>query len=477
MIADEAALDPKNSTFNLKLRETELTKSKLCDEVLKFLGKIGGLNHMIISSDFRNNKMESELGKDLAMEAKKENKYGRMIAWDQENVLTFPLPLSSKKIDISLSKILPRVLSLVTTSTDRKTKLRACELLHSILVYMIGRSAERYKEKESKSYKNLYEHIFPAIFQIASDVEDISTKIFNTLCLQIVRWFANSKDYENPEIATLLDTLINCVSVRDNSNLREFAAVCIGEFVKWTIKQASKEQLRENPGNIKSVIRRIQNNASHPDPYNRYGAILAIKQAIIHIREEDSLVEKYTLELTQTAMNIIKMSHHSTKVTEEMAENMSNLLRKLQDVIIRKWELLERDDPKRGAFPKVHNFIDWVFDQMISYEKLYASKATFLWEALVDAIIKRGSNPTIVVTKAGGRKSQPDNAMQIEIKTHREWIQQKLQKEMTIFKGLHALDFSKKKRGDEETSEKVSLLIKNYQLLDSQLNVIKAFLC
>ncbi len=79
---------------------------------------------------------------------------------------------------------------------------------------------------------------------------------------------------------------------------------------------------------------------------------------------------------------------------------MSTLLRKLQDVIIKKWDLLEKEDPKRGAFPKVvHNFIDWVFDQMISHEKLYSSKAVYLWEALVDNIIKKGSNPTITVTK------------------------------------------------------------------------------
>lgn len=461
LLADEATTDSKPNSFTLKLRETNITKTTVCDAVLNFLGRIGGLNHMIISSDFRNTSVEAELGREFVNGGKQDSKYEKLIAWDHENQLTFPLPLFSKKIDVNVSKILPRVISLVTSSTDRKTKLTACELLHTVVVYMIGQTANRSKKDKHSGpdFNNLYEHIFPAIFQIAADVEDVSTKIFNTLCLQVVRWFSNSKEYEHTETATLLDTLINCVSVRDNSNLREFAAICIGEFVKWTIKQLTKKELTENYGNIKSVIRRIQNNANHPDIYNRYGAILAMKQSIVYLREEDFLVEKYALELMQTTLTIVKMSHHSTKVTEEMTENMYNVLKKLQDVIIRRWELLEDDNKKRGgSLGNVYDFVDWLFEQILSFETLFANKSAHLWENLVDAMIKKTSSS----------KSKKHLA----VKSHKDWILKKMDRTKIIFKNLHhELDFTKKKQGDEETSERVSLLIKNYQLLDAQLNV------
>jgi len=41
---------------------------------------------------------------------------------------------------------------------------------------------------------------------------------------------------ESPEVATLLDCLLDATASKDNTNLRDFSASCFGEFVKYTIK-------------------------------------------------------------------------------------------------------------------------------------------------------------------------------------------------------------------------------------------------
>ena len=109
-------------------------------------------------------------------------------------------------------------------------------------------------------------------------------QLFNSFCFQIVRWFANSKEYESAELSCLLDTLMASICSKNNGSLREFSAVLIGEFIKWTIKQKSKEELKRNYGNFKSVIRRIESFGSHPDAFHRYGALLALKQLILYIK-------------------------------------------------------------------------------------------------------------------------------------------------------------------------------------------------
>ena len=73
---------------------------------------------------------------------------------------------------------LPRVVELATTSSDRQTKVAACELLHSLVLYSIGRSVQG-ERVQRVSLEAIYRHIFPAMLKLACDVEQV---IFYQLC-------------------------------------------------------------------------------------------------------------------------------------------------------------------------------------------------------------------------------------------------------------------------------------------------------
>ena len=70
---------------------------------------------------------------------------------------------------------LPRVVELAQYSSDRQTKVAACELLHSLVLYTLGRGAVQpgFKKKQEPMTR-LYKRIFPALLKLACDVEQVS---------------------------------------------------------------------------------------------------------------------------------------------------------------------------------------------------------------------------------------------------------------------------------------------------------------
>ena len=56
--------------------------------------------------------------------------------------------------------------------------------------------------------------------------------------MQLIHWFTNNAQYENPETIALLNCCMEAVCDA-NGSLRDFGAECLGEFVKWSIKQSS----------------------------------------------------------------------------------------------------------------------------------------------------------------------------------------------------------------------------------------------
>lgn len=69
---------------------------------------------------------------------------------------------------------LPRVVELARQSSDRQTKVAACELLHSLTLYMLGRSAQQPGEQQKRQpMDRLYRKLFPALLSLACDVEQV----------------------------------------------------------------------------------------------------------------------------------------------------------------------------------------------------------------------------------------------------------------------------------------------------------------
>ncbi len=85
----------------------------------------------------------------------------------------------------------------------------------------------------------------------------------------------------------------------------------VAEFAKWSLKQMSDKDIKENPNNIKSLIRRIESNSNHPDPFKRLSAVLCFNKIFSIIREFDPLIDRFCLEIAHSVLASLKMCHNS----------------------------------------------------------------------------------------------------------------------------------------------------------------------
>ena len=119
----------------------------------------------------------------------------QIIAWDTVQHLKFSVPFVDMKPVIYFDRFLNRIVYLSLSSTNRQSKVNACELLHAIVVYMIGKSVtDPVIHSGSTLYQmnKIYRRIYPALFKLACDVDHFARNLFQPLCMQMIHWFTGN---------------------------------------------------------------------------------------------------------------------------------------------------------------------------------------------------------------------------------------------------------------------------------------------
>lgn len=73
----------------------------------------------------------------------------------------------------------------------------------------------------------------------------------------------------------------------------------------------SEVEIRDNPSNIKSLLRRIESNANHPDPFKRLSAVLCFSKIVMVVKDFDPLIDRFLLEIARCVLSSLKMCHNS----------------------------------------------------------------------------------------------------------------------------------------------------------------------
>lgn len=60
---------------------------------------------------------------------------------------------------------------------------------------------------------------------------------------------------------------------------------CLAEFLKWSIKQATKRQMANDPVNVGALVKRLTMLGRHPRAYLRLGGALAFNHLYTTFRE------------------------------------------------------------------------------------------------------------------------------------------------------------------------------------------------
>uniref|UniRef100_A0A4W5N3K6 DNA-dependent protein kinase catalytic subunit n=1 Tax=Hucho hucho TaxID=62062 RepID=A0A4W5N3K6_9TELE len=322
--------------------------------VVRLLGHLGG-----------------KLNRNLVTATSAEEMMKKFVAWDSEKRLSFAVPFADMKPVIYLDPFLPRVTELALSTSDRQTKVAACELLHSLVVYMVGKGSQMVEGKKgSLPMYNLHKRLFPVLLRLACDVDQVTRQLFEPLVMQLIHWFTNNKKFESQDTVAVLEAIMDGVIDPVDSTLRDFCGRCIHEFIKWSIKQTTPKQQEKSPANIKSLFKRIYSLALHPNGFKRLGAALAFNSIYRLFREENSLVEQFVFEALVVFVESLALAHSDERSLGTLQQCVS-AIDHLKRIIKYKASNLNQQNVKRRiprGFPPdekvcLSNVVMWLLEQ------------------------------------------------------------------------------------------------------------------
>lgn len=324
-------------------------KKTIAFRVVKFLGSLGGNCHYLVSTH------NTELH----------------LAWDSQPRLQMKIRFNLKYLEIDFDKILPRVIHLAEKSNDKKTKIISCELLHALILCMLGK-----RTQVDYNFAKIYNNVFPVVYKLATDVELIVRQMFEPLSKQLVRWFARSFDYENPETMALLDALVDSVCNQSNNMQRVLASECIGEFCRDVIMYNSN-----SIANFKSAFRRVQALSNHPQSEKRRGAIMCLKKILSPLSLNEILIDRFLLEFAHVTFVTTRLTHYD-KSSEETIEYCKSTLNDLKALLESRFSVFCVSNDKRTYHKDLFSLLEWLWEQCKRPERVARKYAQDYWKTL-----------------------------------------------------------------------------------------------
>ncbi|XP_044101563.1 DNA-dependent protein kinase catalytic subunit isoform X3 [Neovison vison] len=283
-------------TKNISSNETR-SLEEIRIRVVQMLGFLGG-----------------QINKNLLTVASSDEMMKKCVTWDREKRLSFAVPFIEMKPVIYLDVFLPRVTELALSASNRQTKVAACELLHSMVMFMLGKATQMPEGGQGfPPMYQLYKRTFPVLLRLACDVDQVTRQLYEPLVMQLIHWFTSNKKFESQDTVALLETILDGIVDPVDSTLRDFCGRCIREFLKWSIKQTTPQQQEKSPVNTKSLFKRLYSFALHPNAFKRLGASLAFNNIYRDFREEESLVEQFVFEALVTYLESLAIAHADEK--------------------------------------------------------------------------------------------------------------------------------------------------------------------
>ncbi|CAL7934054.1 unnamed protein product [Xylocopa violacea] len=267
--------------------------------------------------------------------------------WDKKDLLEYSLMLPDTnlcQVDIKFDKMLPRLILLAQNSGDRRTKINACEVLHSITALVLGKTSQRLAFNPDQ-FVPIYMVLCPALLNLGCDYDETTRKMFQPLMLQLTHWLSSKFMLKSSASMHFIDTLFKGLSNESNSSLREFSGMCLAEFTKWSIKQSADDgELSQT--NIYEVIHKMTNFALHPSASKRIAAATAFNHLYKILRENTNIVSVYWLEILYSFVRSLDGCNDRSIITA---------LDHVERVVIAKKDLLNKRNSHRKATFEIEN--------------------------------------------------------------------------------------------------------------------------
>ncbi|XP_058447904.1 DNA-dependent protein kinase catalytic subunit-like isoform X2 [Malaya genurostris] len=310
-----------------------------------------------------------------------------LVLWDLDSNCNISLqllaPVGIRPV-IRLDTIIARVCTLAISSSDRKTKMASCELLHALILYIIG---IQHHDRMTKLWSELCNHML----QLCTDPDIAVCQMFEPLIFQLIHYLTQPSKISLKGTEVLANCLMNSISHPTDTSIRDLAARCIREFLLWTIKQTLPGQQTALASiNLKVILEKLRTYCLDSNPNRRQGAALAFNNIYRVLREEETHIERNWFALFFAfSVNFIMTEDFDSSTTnlEQVSATIDHLVRVL---IIRK-DLFNRASavrivPKEFRGGLLKDLVVWLLKQCSSKETSYRHKCMEVFPKLASAV-------------------------------------------------------------------------------------------
>ncbi|XP_055636241.1 DNA-dependent protein kinase catalytic subunit-like isoform X2 [Toxorhynchites rutilus septentrionalis] len=315
-----------------------------------------------------------------------------LVMWDLDSSCNISLQLLNRvgiRPIIKLETIIARVCTLAVSSIDRKTKVAACELLHALILYIIG---IQYQDKMTKLWTELCNHLL----QLSTDTDIAVCQMFEPLIFQIIHYLTQPSKINSKGTEVLVGCLMNAISHPTDTAIRDLASRCIREYLLWTIKQTATSSghpsgTSSSSGvNMTLILEKLRTYSLDSCSSRRKGAALAFNNIYRILREEETHIERSCFELFYVfCVNFVMTEDFDGSVAslEQVSASIDHLTRVL---IVRK-DMFNRSSENR-AVPSVlrggtlGDLVFWLFGQCSSRETSYRHKCMEIFPKLAASV-------------------------------------------------------------------------------------------
>lgn len=210
------------------------------------------------------------------------------------SVLSLELETSENPVPkIYLDDSIWKICELALTSSERSSRVAACELLHGLAVYMIGKSLD------GSHTMPLWREICRSMFLLAADKDETIRQMFEPLLKQTIHYFAKSDKILSGMTRVLIETLMTMMSCPSNSSAQHLAALMLKEFLIWMNRQCDRSQRQSSPINLVHLFHEMRKMSLETDEARRMGATMAFNSIYRIIREDEEIVDVYWIYLLE----------------------------------------------------------------------------------------------------------------------------------------------------------------------------------
>ncbi|KAJ1521117.1 hypothetical protein ONE63_002819 [Megalurothrips usitatus] len=278
-------------------------------------------------------------------------------AWQEEKLLWFSLPFPDMKVELSLDNMLPHLVHLAVHNSDRRTRSAACELLHAIIMFMLGKE-KQLEEAQQGRLTSLWNQLFPKILCLACDIDSIVNQLFAPLGVQMAHWYSSRIHERSEQAAAFLDALLKGITHPTDAALRDYSAKCLYEYVQWSKRQHNMK-IRVEP-----IIKFMASLCLHPCPQKRLGAALAFNSMYTVLRECIELVDEFWIELLyclMTGLSLCSVTGEDSNTEIQLVKSLRHILRVLIDFSSKfNMDSASRRVPKEMGGGRLEHVVKWL---------------------------------------------------------------------------------------------------------------------